>query len=81
MPALPEPLRKKLLALSGAGALAMATCYTAFWEGHATDPMPTVAAYSRCATAIPVATSLPRRPKRRRSVRPCWRRICARLSP
>lgn len=38
MPALPEPLRKKLLALSGAGALALAACYTAFWEGHATRP-------------------------------------------
>lgn len=38
MPKLPDPLRKKLLAVSGAGLLTIAACYTAFWEGHATQP-------------------------------------------
>lgn len=38
MPPLPDPLRKKLLAVSGAGLLTIVACYTAFWEGHAPQP-------------------------------------------
>ncbi|MGX8941134.1 lysozyme [Symbiopectobacterium sp. Eva_TO] len=38
MPPLPDPLRKKLLAVFGASLLTIAACYTAFWEGHAPQP-------------------------------------------